>query len=59
MELTEMALSLPKLRNGEEPQEGLTTTGSIRRPAGREAWFMAAMFCRVSIAAGTFPADTL
>lgn len=40
-------------------QEDLTRTGSTRRPGGREDRFMAAIFCRVSTAAGMFPAETL
>lgn len=43
----------------EEPREELTRTGSTRRPPGRDVRFMAAIFCRVSTAAGTFPAETL
>lgn len=43
----------------EEPPQELTRSGSCRRPGGRAARFMAAIFCSVSTAAGTFPAETL
>lgn len=52
-------MKLPELRKDKGLQEELTIMGSTRRPAGREDRFMAAIFCSVSTAAGTFPADTL
>lgn len=53
------SMKLPELRKDKGLQEELTIMGSTRRPAGREDRFMAAIFCSVSTAAGTFPADTL